>query len=228
MLSDAKIGPELIESLAAGMKNLSDNANKLSNITDAAAATESYVANLSKAKEAVQNLAGVYEKSADAIGTTSDLQVKGIKETIDLQKEQAQKLQSSFTTTSDMQMKSAQEMFALQKEHAQKLQTTLTTTSDMQVKSIQEIYDMQKQHAQKLHEVQVQSVEKVGKIQEQGTQVIFDNYKKIQDISATIANTMNESVQDTQKYKQEIDKLSKNVAQINVIYANMLAAMTTK
>ena len=56
----------------------------------------------------------------------------------------------------------------------------------------------------------------------------FENYKKIQDASASIAVSMNDTAQNTQKYKEEIDKLSKNVAQINAIYANMLAAMTTK
>jgi gliding motility-associated protein GldL len=257
MLSEAKIGPELIESLASGMRNLSDNARKLSNITDAATATENYVANLAKAKDAVQNLTGVYEKSADAIGSTSDMQVKSTQDMINQQKEHAQKLQNTLSSTTDMQVKSvqdmigqqkeyaqklqntlssttdmqvkgAQELFDVQKQHAQKLQTTLTTTSEMQVKSVQEMYEMQKQHAQKLQETQTQSVQKIGQIQEQGTQAILDNYKKIQDGTATLANTMNSAAQDAQNYKQEVDKLSKQVAQINAIYANMLAAMTNK
>jgi archaellum component FlaC len=102
------------------------------------------------------------------------------------------------------------------------------STSDMQVKSVQEMYDMQKNHAQKLQDIHVQNVQKIGQIQEQGTQAIMDNYKKIQDSSSTLANSMNDTVQETQKYKQEVDKLSKQVTQINSIYANMLAAMTNK
>jgi gliding motility-associated protein GldL len=120
MLSDAKIGPELIESLASGMRNLSDNARKLSNITDAAAATEGYVANLAKAKDAVQSLTGIYQKSADAIVSTSDLQVKSVQEMIDKQKEHAQKLQTSLSSATDIQVKGVQEMFDVQKQHAQK------------------------------------------------------------------------------------------------------------
>ncbi|MCL2168072.1 MAG: gliding motility protein GldL [Lentimicrobiaceae bacterium] len=255
MLADAKIGPELIESLSSGMRNLSENARKLSYTTDAAAATEGYVANLSKAKDAVQNLTGVYEKSADAIfatsdiqvksmqemidvqkqnsqklqdkiAATSDLQVKSMQEMIDVQKQNAQKLQDALSDTTDKQIKSAQELFDIQKQHTQKLQTTLTSTSDMQVKNVQEMYDMQKEHAQKLHDTQMQNVQKIGHIQEQGNQTILENYKKMQENSAQLANSMNDTVQETQKYKQEIDNLSKNVAQINAIYANMLAAMT--
>jgi gliding motility-associated protein GldL len=228
MLSDAKIGPELIESLASGMRNLSDNARKLSNITDAATATEGYVANLSKAKDAVQSLTGIYQKSADAIVSTSDMQVKSVQEMIDKQKEHAQKLQNSLSSATDMQVKGVQEMFDVQKQHAQKLQTTLTTTSDIQVKSVNEMYEMQKQHAQKLQEVQSQSAQKIGQIQEQGSQAIMDNYKKLQDSSASLVSSMNSAAQDAQNYKQEVDKLSKQVAQINAIYANMLAARTNK
>jgi len=255
MLEEAKIGPELIDSLAAGMRNLSDNARKLSYTTDAAAATEGYVSNLAKAKDAVQNLTGVYEKSADAIFATSDIQIKSMQEMIDVQKQNAQKLQDKITTTSDLQVKSmqemidvqkqnaqklqnalsettdmqvkgAQELFDVQKQHAQKLQNTLNTTSEMQVKNVQEMFEMQKIHAQKLHDEQIQHTQKIGQIQDQGNQAIFENFKKIQDSASIIANSMNDTVQETQKYKQEIDQLSKNVAQINAIYANMLAAMT--
>jgi gliding motility-associated protein GldL len=257
MLEEAKIGPELIDSLASGMRNLSDNARKLSYTTDAAAATEGYVSNLSKAKDAVQNLTGIYQKSADAIFTSSDLQVKSMQEMIDKQKSNAQKMQDTFattsdmqvkgmqemmdkqkqhvqkiqdnlSTTSDMQVKGAQEMFDVQKQHAQKLQTTLNSTSEMQVKNVQEMFEMQKIHAQKLHEAQMQNVQKLGQLQDQGNQAIFDNFKKIQDNASLLANSMNDTVQEAQKYKLEVDKLSKNVAQINAIYANMLAAMTNK
>ena len=39
MLEEAKIGPELIESLGSGLKNLSDNASKLTSLSDASVAT---------------------------------------------------------------------------------------------------------------------------------------------------------------------------------------------
>src|SRR3954465_10011230 len=39
MLEKAKIGPELIESLGKGLQNLSENANKLSDVSEATVAT---------------------------------------------------------------------------------------------------------------------------------------------------------------------------------------------
>jgi gliding motility-associated protein GldL len=44
MLAEAKIGPELIESLGTGMRSLSDSASKIGDISNATVATNEYVA----------------------------------------------------------------------------------------------------------------------------------------------------------------------------------------
>ena len=67
MLADSKIEPELIESLGKGMRNLSDNANKLNDITSASDATDQYVDSLKGASEKVGELGGVYEKASSSI-----------------------------------------------------------------------------------------------------------------------------------------------------------------
>lgn len=72
MLEDAKIGPELIESLASGMRNLSENAKKLSGVSDAAVATDSFVGNMTKAAESVRNLTLKYDKVAASIETDNN------------------------------------------------------------------------------------------------------------------------------------------------------------
>jgi len=157
-----------------------------------------------------------------------DLQKKSAQEMIDVQKQHAQKLQNTLTESTDIQVKSVKELFEIQKQHAQKLQTTLTETTDTQLKNVQEMFVIQKQYAQNLQDVQTQHVKKIGQIQEHGTQTIMENYKKIEDVTAKLAVSMHDTVQEAQQYKQEVDKLSKNVAQINSIYANMLAAMSVK
>lgn len=72
MLEEAKIGPELIESLASGMRNLSENAKKLSGVSDAAVATDSFVGNMTKAAESVRNLTLKYDKVAASIETDNN------------------------------------------------------------------------------------------------------------------------------------------------------------
>ena len=69
MLEEAKIGPELMESLASGMRNLSDNAHKLAGVSDAVVSTDNYTASLQKASESVRNLTLKYDKVASNLET---------------------------------------------------------------------------------------------------------------------------------------------------------------
>lgn len=69
MLADAKIGPELIESLGAGMRSLSDNASKIGDITNASVATNEYVDSVKSASKNVSHLADTYSKAAESIST---------------------------------------------------------------------------------------------------------------------------------------------------------------
>ena len=69
MLEEAKIGPELMESLASGMRNLSDNAHKLAGVSDAVVSTDNYTASLQKASESVRNLTLKYDKVAANLET---------------------------------------------------------------------------------------------------------------------------------------------------------------
>lgn len=66
MLSEAKIGPELIESLGRGLSALSDNAGKLSDMSNASVATESYVKNMNKASESAMAMSDSYSRAASA------------------------------------------------------------------------------------------------------------------------------------------------------------------
>lgn len=67
MLEEAKIEPELLESLGSGLRSLSDQANKLSNISDASVATNDYVDSLKDASTKVSTLSDTYGKAADAL-----------------------------------------------------------------------------------------------------------------------------------------------------------------
>lgn len=67
LLEDAKIGPELIESLGNGMRSLSENAGKIGDITNATVATNEYVDSVKSASKNVSTLADTYSKAASAM-----------------------------------------------------------------------------------------------------------------------------------------------------------------
>lgn len=67
MLEQAKIGPELIESLGNSMRSLSDNANKIADMSSAHAATNEYVDSVKNAAKNVNHLSDSYSKAAESL-----------------------------------------------------------------------------------------------------------------------------------------------------------------
>ena len=107
MLEEAKIGPELLESLGSGLRGLSDQASKLSDISDATVATDDYVQSVRGAASSVTTLSETYTMAADALsGLAGDN-----REGADFG-DQLSKMSSNLTELNsayELQLKSAQE-----------------------------------------------------------------------------------------------------------------------
>jgi gliding motility-associated protein GldL len=67
MLEEAKIGPELMESLEKGMRSLSDTASKMTNIANASVATDDYVKNINSASKNIDDLSKNSSKAAQSL-----------------------------------------------------------------------------------------------------------------------------------------------------------------
>ncbi len=75
MLEEAKIGPELIESLGAGLKNLSEQTTKMSGLADATVATNEFASNMKNASQKIGGLSEAYDRASTSIGSSiSDLE----------------------------------------------------------------------------------------------------------------------------------------------------------
>ncbi|MDF2449240.1 MAG: gliding motility-associated protein GldL [Bacteroidota bacterium] len=72
MLAEAKIGPELIESLGTGMRSLSESASKIGDISNATVATNEYVDSVKTASKNVSHLADTYSKAASSISSLAE------------------------------------------------------------------------------------------------------------------------------------------------------------
>ncbi|MBO4655262.1 MAG: gliding motility protein GldL [Bacteroidales bacterium] len=191
MLSEAKIGPELIESLATGMRNLSDNAKKLSGVSDAATVTDNYVGNLTKASEAVRNLSVEYEKTANSL--QKDANISG-----------------SYLT------------------NVQKAATAvanLTNIYENTTKSLQGDTGAYNEQLKKLNQ-NLSSINSMYELQMKNSKDMLANYQLVEKNIQTYAQNLNESLANTKQYKEEIDKLTKNVAKLSSVYGNMVAAMS--
>lgn len=67
MLEEAKIGPELIASLGEGMRSLSDQAGKLSKLSDASVATNEYASTVQSASKNINSLSESFTKAASSL-----------------------------------------------------------------------------------------------------------------------------------------------------------------
>ena len=72
LMADAKIGPDLLESLGSGLRALGDSTSKLADISNASAATEDYVQNVSKASLSVNEMSNSYTRAAQAVEQLSN------------------------------------------------------------------------------------------------------------------------------------------------------------
>jgi gliding motility-associated protein GldL len=161
MLEQAKIGPELLESLGSGMKALSDNANKMADITQAHSATSEYVENVKSAAKNVNTLSDSYNKAAESLMSLS------------LSHE-------------------ASETFGDQISKVSKNLAALNASYELQL---------------------------------QGSKEHLSVTGKFYDGLSDLMKNLNDSVDDTKKYRQEMASLSGNLSALNNIYGNMLTAM---
>lgn len=163
LLSEAKIGPELIQSLGTGLKALSENTSKLANISNAAVATDEYAKNVTAASQKVSSLSASYEKAAQAMNSMSSSQ-----EEVKIYGDQ---------------MKSAGKNMA----------------------ALNAVYELQLQEAS----------------------ARMKETTKFYDGIGQLLSNLNNTVEDTKKYKEEVGKLAKNLGALNTVYGNMLSAMNT-
>ena len=71
MLAQAKIGPELIESLGNGLTSLSSNVKEMSNLSNAAVATNEYAESATKAAKNMSSIADSTAMVSDSMGNFS-------------------------------------------------------------------------------------------------------------------------------------------------------------
>ena len=72
MLSEAKIGPELIEGLGTGLKSLSTNVSSMADLSGASVATKEYADNVNKANEQLMGMTNSYTRAVSALESLSE------------------------------------------------------------------------------------------------------------------------------------------------------------
>lgn len=72
MLSEAKVGPELIEGLGNGLRSLSDNVGNMADLSGATVATKEYAENIAKASTNLGAMSSSYTRAIEALDSLAD------------------------------------------------------------------------------------------------------------------------------------------------------------
>lgn len=179
MLADANIGPELIENLGNGMRNLGENAAKLGTLTDASAATEDYSSTLKTAADNVSSLTESYKSANESLNRN------------------VESLSSSYTKAAD-----ALQSITVSNEDANSFGVQLTNAAT-NLSALNASYELQLQ----------------------GSETHLKATNQFNSGVGELMSSLESSVEDTRKYKEEIAKLSTNLEALNTVYGNMLTAM---
>jgi len=238
MLEDAKIGPELIESLGKGLENLSKNAGQFSDLSSSVAANEAFVGNLKEATSNVGDLSNAYGKTAVIIEKEAEAANNHL-ERFGAASKAANTLSETYTHVSETLQS---ELSATQKfntevtnaaNSASKLAENYNKSADM-VSAASASLDFSdvdtSNYGTQLKKVSdnMQQLSQMYELQLQNSKTQLDATEKLQTAMTTFFENMQETAQQTMQYKEQSELLTRNVAELNKVYGNMLSAMTVR
>lgn len=235
MLEEANIGPELIENLGQGLRNLSENTQKLAEISNAAVATNDYIRNMETASKSVSELSESFKTKAEYM-----------KHDVSLSEEYANSLKSAVDSVNEISdsykktAETAKENLQATQDHTDslksitgytnKLAEVYANSADSLTKTAESL-EKSSVGGQKFSEQMQETVENLSalnavyELQLQSSNEQYQYSSKLQETMESFVDNLNNSVNDTQKYREEMDKLTNNITALNSVYGNMLSAM---
>jgi gliding motility-associated protein GldL len=235
MLTKAKIGPELIESLGTGMRKMSENVGKMGDITSTAVATDDFVKNVKDASKSAGELSTSYKKTADVLNQDATT-VGELSSSVKSAAASAGTLATTYTEVSAAIKKemAATEQFsnsmATATASANKLAENYNKSAELLGKSAEALnfsaldsksYNDQLQKISK----NLSALNAIYEMQLQSSNEQIEATNKMRSTMSTFLASMNDSSGNMTKYKDEIDQLTKRVSALNQVYGNMLTAM---
>lgn len=172
MLEQAKIEPELIESLGNGLRNLTDTVKNLSTVSNMAVASNEFVQNVKNVSQGANQLGNSYRQTAEAL----DLETK-------IATEHAQSLKGISSNAAVLNQTYSQVSESLKSEIA---------------------------HREQLNQNVLTAAQSAGNL--------IEKYNRSAEALQKAADAVNISGEDTQGYKEQLSKITRNLANLNSIY----------
>lgn len=199
MIESAEITPDLFRKLGDGLKTLNVTTSRLTDISDASLATNEYVTNVKNAAISVNSLTDTYNKSNEKLQESVGVLSQSYHNTAGVVNNSGEKLGSSYESLAHSLNQDGQVISQRNQHLSEKLDGM-----NKNLTALNAVYELELQYTNE---------------HLKGAQELYSDFHKI-------TSNLSSSVQETEKYREEIAKLSKNLAELNSIYGNMLSAMS--
>jgi gliding motility-associated protein GldL len=236
LLEEANIGPELINNLGRGLRNLSDNANRLADMSNAAVATNQYIQNIESASKSVVELNQAYKNTAEYL-----------KHGISLSQEYSTNLKnvaSSMNELSDSYKHtavSAKENLYASEEFSKSLKNATGFTNQMgeayskqaalltnTVEAFEKTTISGRAYNEQLQKTSqnLSALNAAYELQLQAAGHQADSTERLNKSIGTLSDNIHDSASNIKKYQDEMEQLTINIRALNNVYGNMLSAMS--
>ena len=212
LFKQAEIKPESIQKLGDGLVSLNKTASNLSDISEASVATREYLKNVRTAAESVTTLTNNYSQSTNDLASSVSSLSQTYNKTADLISNSGKEIAEKFVQSGVSLAESYTQL-------SEKMKTDYEIISKGNVSFGDNLSNVNK------------NLNTLNSAYELHLKNANEQLKGVDDVYKGLGQMMQQlksSSEETQKYKDEMSKLSKSISELNTIYGNMLSAMNIK
>ena len=235
MLDEAKIGPELIESLGNGLRSLTSTTAKMSDLSSTVVATNEFTTNIKAASSSMSQLNDTYSKTNDILSKDINV-VSEFSSSIKNASQSASVLAGTYKEVSD----GIKSELTATSEYVNSVKDAAASVNNLKAKYNESAMSLEKSAESiafskvdsKAYEEQVlkvtKNLEALNSIYElQLTSVCgqLSTSKTVSDGMNKFLGNIEKSVEVSNQYQELVNNLNNNMAVLNKVYGNMLAAM---
>jgi gliding motility-associated protein GldL len=209
LFEQSSLSPETLEKLGEGFAKLNNTAGRLSDISEATAATQAFASNFRNAAQSLDSMTSLYSENSNALTNSITSLSNTYQKTAEIIEKTGQEISHQVEKSGTDMAVSYQKLTDSISTYSTSLNTSNQTYNgqiDKMNKNLSELNT--------LFELQLKETNDFVKKNEQ----VYSG------LDAIIGN-LSDSASETKRYRDEIVKLSDNLTTLNSIYGNMLSAM---
>lgn len=197
----------IFEKFGTSLDSLNDKVSKMSDISDAALATNEYADNMKSASNTVKVFADKYKESSETISGAAEELAGAYKQTVDSVNYSVENLSDSFNKMNEKVTASGNEFVEAYQQ--------LTNSMDLDFSALQTGNSEYNEHIGKLNK-NLSALNAIFELQLNEA----DLDKMMEDLQGSVTHSA--------KYHSEINALGQKLEKLNNVYGNILAALNVK